>query len=374
MLARWQFELLSLRYDLARAQVVASQKVVLQMDQIHKGADGWQPDVRNTYLSYERSAKEAIEDIRSSLPEVAHAIELRLARRIRLNLELDGYHAQRRSGAMEAGVAQTCIAEVETRMKELLHAPQRESLPETADLVCHLPLFQNLDDKELKELALATEEMAFSPGEVLIKEGDESDCMYIIARGAAHVVKHSRGQDILLDTLGGGDIVGETALLTGEPRNATVVAVTTVTVGRVNQTDFERIMSGSPGLRASVWSTFASHRFHNLVRRDWRFSHLSHESAADWLRSSIALGDLQPGEVAAPIFPETEEPASYLFLASGSLDISGSKRSAPALLRVEEHKVYRVVEPTYALCLGPEPTAQEALDVAAARPSERQAG
>jgi Na+/H+ antiporter len=356
LLARSHFEELALRYDLARAQLVASQKVLLQMDQIHKGAEGWQPEVRDAYLGYERCAKEAIEDLRSSLPEVAHAIELRLARRIRLNLELAGYDAHKKSGAMEASVAQTYITAIETRMRALLHAPHRESLPETADVVCHLPLFQGLDAKELAELAVVTEEIALSPGQVLIKEGDASDCMYIIARGAAHVVKKSRGKEILLDTLGGGDIVGETALLTGEPRNATVVAVTTLTVGRVNRVDFERIMSSAPTLRGSVWSAFASHRFHNLVRRDWRFSHLSHEAVAAWLSSGSTLGELETGEVADPTDPETGARAHYLFVASGSVDVSGSQRRAPTLLGVEERSVYRVVEPAYVLRLGAEPS------------------
>jgi len=354
-LARWHFEELALRYDLARAQLVASQDVILQMDQLHKGTDGWQEEVRDAYLRYGRAAKEAIEDLRSSLPEVAHAIELRLARRIRLNLELDGYHAQRRSGAMEESVAQTFIAAVEARMKELLHAPRHESLPETADVVCNLPLFRNLDTKELAELAAVTEETVFNPGKVLIREGDESDCMYIIARGAAHVFKQSRGKEILLDTLGGGDIVGETALLTGEARNATVVAVTTMTVGRVSRVDFDRIMSGSPNLRSSVWLAFASHRFHNFIRRDWRFSHLRHDAVAAWLNWGSSLGELSIGDVVDPIDPTTEERTPYLFVAAGSLDVSGSLREAPVLLRVEEQSVYRVVEPAYILRIGAEP-------------------
>ncbi len=355
LLARWQFEALALRYDLARAQMVAAQRVLQEMDQIYQGAQGWEDEIRETYLGYERNAKEELEDLRSSLPEVARAIELRLARRIRLNLELAGYQSQSKSGTMDESVAQACIAEVETKMKALLLSPHSEALPETAEIVRHMPLFRDLDEEELTELADATEELAFAPGEVFIKEGEQSDCMYIIARGAAHVLRESRGKQVLLGTLGGGDIVGETALLTGEPRNATLRAVTTLTVGRINQSDFERIMKGSSTLRASVWTTFAHHRFHNLVRLNWRYSSLSQEEIASWLGTSESCGELQIAEVINPISPETGKQAKYLFLASGSVDISGSVRSAPALLGVDEHSVYRVLAPAFVLRLAAAP-------------------
>jgi hypothetical protein len=220
-----------------------------------------------------------------------------------------------------------------------------------------MPLFQNLDEAALGELARATKEMFFSPGELLIDEGDESDCMYVIARGAASVVKKSRGKDILLDTLGGGDIVGEMSLLTGESRNASVRAVTTLAVGRVDQEDFRRIMTHLPSLRSSVWSAFAHHRFDNLLRHDWRYSQMTHEAICAWWTTAESCGELDVGDVASPTFSQSPDTAAFIFLATGQLDISGSTRSAPALLQVQQHSVYRVTSPAYIMRL-PQPPSE----------------
>ncbi len=351
---RWQFERLTLTYDLARAQMLAAKRVIARMDQLHKGCDGWDDRIRDTYLRFQWQAKEQLEDLRASLPEVARAIELRLAHRIRLNLELSSYQAQREAGAIEAEAAERAICDIERRMRELMYAPHRHSLPETANIVRSMPLFQNLDEEALGELARATKEMFYSPGEILMRDGESSDCMYVIARGAAAVFKQSRGKEILLDTLGGGDIVGEMALLTGESRNATVRAVTTLAVGRIDQDDFQRIMNHMPSLRSSVWSAFSHHRFDNLVRNDWRYSQMSHEAVSTWWATAEPCDELEAGEVASPKFSRTADTAKFLFLASGQLDISGSKRSAPALLKVEEHSVYRVTSLAYLVRL-PEP-------------------
>ncbi len=351
IVARRQFEHLALTYDLARAQMVAAARVLSGMDRVYEGTKGWHKEIRTCYLSFERRAKEQLEDLRSSLPEVGQAIELRLARRIRLNLELASYQSQVKAGTVDSSVAQIRICELEREMKALLHAPHHEQLPETANIVCNMPLFQKLDRDAVRQLAEVTKEEFFSPGDVLIKEGEESDCMYVVARGAAHVFKQSRGKEILLDTLGGGDIVGEMALLTGEPRNATVRAATTITVGRIDQDGFQRIMNENPRLRESIWAAFSHHRFANLIRRDWRFSQLSHDVIEQWWKRREDCGELMTGDVISVAFSTTKNPAAFLFLASGTVDISGSKRSAPTLLRVDEHSVYRVLSTAYVVRL-----------------------
>ncbi len=347
ILAHWRFEHLAHTYDLARAQMVAAQHVLSRMNHLYEGPEGWHNDVRTTYQSFERLAKERLEDLRSSLPEIAQAIELRLARRIRLNLELSSYQAQKDAGTMDSSAAESHMRNIEKRMKALMHSPRREQLPETADMVCNMPLFRKLDPSALRQLADMTEEVFFSPGDILIREGDDSDCMYVVARGAAHVFKQSRGKEVLLDTLCAGDIVGEMALLTGEPRNATVRAATTITVGRIDQAGFGRIMKETPSLRESIWTAFSHHRFANLVRHDWRFSGLPQEAIEQWWESSEGCGELVAGDVVSTSFSATQQPAAFLFLASGELDISGSERGAPALLGVDEHSVHRVTKAAY---------------------------
>ena len=66
----------------------------------------------------------------------------------------------------------------------------------------------------------------FSPGEVILREGDSSKDMYIIQVGKVKIVKKMAGNDIELATLEKGDFFGEMSLLESEPRTASIIAET----------------------------------------------------------------------------------------------------------------------------------------------------
>ncbi len=65
----------------------------------------------------------------------------------------------------------------------------------------------------------------FEPGDVLVRQGDDGDCFYYIHEGMVQVKATKDGQTAVLANLGPGAVVGEIALLTGEPRTADVTAM-----------------------------------------------------------------------------------------------------------------------------------------------------
>ncbi len=65
----------------------------------------------------------------------------------------------------------------------------------------------------------------FSPGDILFREGDSGDVMYVIQSGAVRIHKNVSGQDKLLAVLGPGEFFGEMALLNGKPRSATAEVI-----------------------------------------------------------------------------------------------------------------------------------------------------
>jgi len=65
----------------------------------------------------------------------------------------------------------------------------------------------------------------FSPGDVLFREGESGDVMFVIQSGAVRISKAIGGVDKVLAVLGPGEFLGEMAILNGKPRTATATVV-----------------------------------------------------------------------------------------------------------------------------------------------------
>jgi putative ABC transport system ATP-binding protein len=76
----------------------------------------------------------------------------------------------------------------------------------------------------------------YPPGGVVIRQGDPADKFYLIRRGEARVIKDGQQQLVL----GKGEFFGDRALVTGEPRNATVQAIDEVELYTVDRDTFAR--------------------------------------------------------------------------------------------------------------------------------------
>lgn len=109
-------------------------------------------------------------------------------------------------------------------------------------------------------LATVTQKMAaerYLPGSIVVKQGDEGDKFYVIRHGALEVRREQEGTTTTLATLGEGDFFGEMALITGEPRNATVVVTAPETVlYSLKKQDFLAAMASAPSLDQQLRSVF----------------------------------------------------------------------------------------------------------------------
>ena len=85
-------------------------------------------------------------------------------------------------------------------------------------------VFKGMSPSDLADVAQFMEQQAFDAGETIIRQGDIGDRFYLIREGrvGVHVARDGAGHQVA--ELGKGDFFGEKALLTGEPRNATVIA------------------------------------------------------------------------------------------------------------------------------------------------------
>jgi signal transduction histidine kinase len=87
-----------------------------------------------------------------------------------------------------------------------------------------------------------------APGQIICREGESGEAMYLIRSGHAAVVKGSFEAPIVLACRGAGEFIGEMALLENLPRSASVVALDEVYLYNVTREDFQRMLSNSTKL------------------------------------------------------------------------------------------------------------------------------
>ena len=97
---------------------------------------------------------------------------------------------------------------------------------EYARLLGQVPLFIDLSGRELQRLGAACRQQDFAPGDVVLRQGEPGDTLYVIVSGRAQVTRH--GDNVTsygLATVGPGEVVGDMALLDDLPHSATVTAL-----------------------------------------------------------------------------------------------------------------------------------------------------
>lgn len=109
-------------------------------------------------------------------------------------------------------------------------------------------LFDYLEKKEdlIEEFIF----VKIDKGEVVFKEGEEGDFMFIILEGEVSIVLHRGEKDITLATLGDGNFFGEMGLFSGGKRSADVKALTDLKLLKVREEDIRRLKEGNPELLA----------------------------------------------------------------------------------------------------------------------------
>ncbi len=115
-------------------------------------------------------------------------------------------------------------------------------------LVSRAPLFEAaLDHDQVDILVGNSHEIVLPVGAQLMKQGDPGVSMFVIAQGAASVtIRDSSGQSHEVNILAAGDVVGEMSLLTGEPRTASVTALTPLRVLEIPQKAIGAVLQNSP--------------------------------------------------------------------------------------------------------------------------------
>jgi CRP-like cAMP-binding protein len=121
-----------------------------------------------------------------------------------------------------------------------------------------LDLFSTLSLDARRGLARAAGDHLFSPGEAIVRQGEQGSSMFVVLKGRVTVVLEPSGQGVA--TIDAGGFFGEMSMLTGDPRTATVRAVSEVQVLEIAAADTGRLMQATPGLAEHISEVVAARR------------------------------------------------------------------------------------------------------------------
>ena len=107
-------------------------------------------------------------------------------------------------------------------------------------------IFSALPDQDLDDLVSRIKLRSFKKGEVIIRQGDEGDSLYLVRSGFVKVSLGELDHEKILTYLRDGSYFGETALIRGEKRNANVIAMTPVEAVQIFKADVEHILAKNP--------------------------------------------------------------------------------------------------------------------------------
>jgi CPA2 family monovalent cation:H+ antiporter-2 len=120
------------------------------------------------------------------------------------------------------------------------------------ELAERFPLFAGLTPEQREVLLLHFVPRTAEPGERIIRRGDAADSVYFISQGEVEVAVADRQI-----RLGAGEVFGEMALLSGQPRSADVTALDYSTFAVLSERDFRQLLRKYPDIRAQLTSLAA---------------------------------------------------------------------------------------------------------------------
>ena len=124
---------------------------------------------------------------------------------------------------------------------------------DTITLLRRVPVFSALAEQDLRRVAEVAVPRRFEGGEVVFREGDESNTCYIVRSGLARAVReHSDGRSLTLANFGPGDIFGELAMFDNERRSATVETLEDTEVIAILGGDMRRLMREHPDIAVKL--------------------------------------------------------------------------------------------------------------------------
>ena len=124
--------------------------------------------------------------------------------------------------------------------------------PHTPDTPENSPFLRLLLSAGRDQLSNSFTEMTCYPGEIVFREGEPGDSLFLIRAGRVAIVKGNLNSPTILAYRGPGELIGEMALLDNQPRSATVVALGRLSLLSINRQRFEQLLTENPAVGRGI--------------------------------------------------------------------------------------------------------------------------
>lgn len=115
-----------------------------------------------------------------------------------------------------------------------------------------IPMFHEVDVAKLRLFALSGQRMSYEAGDIIFRENDPPEALYVILEGTVDVIKEAEGHRVRLAQIGEGNMFGETGVLCDQARTATIEAASPVTVIQIDRYTFNEVARDVPQLTLAI--------------------------------------------------------------------------------------------------------------------------
>lgn len=205
-------------------------------------------DVRGHYQQWNEIAQRQLDQLSEQFPEFVNSMQERLGQRVLLLAEADATKRQEKRGMLPHGRSEKLLLQIEHQLNKLRGQSVSRLQLDTLKLLRRVPLFRELDNEAIEKLRDKLLQHTMEQDEVIIRQGELGDSLYLIARGVVRVSHREDGTNRNLGTLVAGDFFGEMALMHHQARNATIRTVTPCLLYELRREDLQTLMDQYPSI------------------------------------------------------------------------------------------------------------------------------
>jgi CRP/FNR family cyclic AMP-dependent transcriptional regulator len=221
---------------------------------------------------------------------------------------------------------------------------------EEYDFLRNVPIFADLEDKELQRIAKLGTRQKYKKGNIVVLEKESGAALFVIVSGKVKVVRtDEEGREVILSMFGPGEFFGEMSLLDGLARSASVVAIAKAELFMIHRRDFLESLHQFPAIAIALLAEMAM----RLRKADMQIKSLSLKDAAGRVANVLLIladdvGVFRKGRVEIDDLPlqqdlanmagtsrETVSRMLHQFVREGSILLKGNK------LTINDYEAFR---------------------------------